>query len=278
VAVLLLLPLPIAVVLAVRRPLDGWRLSTVWSVATPFLIQPPDGDVPLLEPWQWCFWCPVILAAAWAVPPRAAAVVGALSLLVVLTLPGWSPWAPPLTFAPAASAWASRSSVMARRPLGRRPALALLAGGAAAVVLLVASGTVPPTAVGVPGAGRSNLDPPSVATIALALAQGGAAAHALPVLARGRGARVAAVGRTAYPVSCSTRSSSPRSGSAPCAWDPFPGCTTVPGRRGGWRPGSAGWECSGRSSTWRYGAGRRRGQFRVAWPRGPDPGRHDGCR
>ncbi|MGY1804090.1 sensor histidine kinase [Blastococcus sp. SYSU D00922] len=101
VAFLLLLPLPIAVVLALYRPLDGWRLSTIWLVATPFLIQGGGGDVPLLEPWQWCFWCPVLFAAAWAVPPRATLVVGALSLLVVLTLPGWSPWTPPLTFVPA---------------------------------------------------------------------------------------------------------------------------------------------------------------------------------
>ena len=101
VAFLLLLPLPVAVVLAVRRPLDGWRLSTVWLIATPFLVQGPSGDVSLLEPWQWCFWCPVLLAAAWAVPPRDAVVVGALSLFVVLTLPGWSPWTPQLVFVPA---------------------------------------------------------------------------------------------------------------------------------------------------------------------------------
>jgi hypothetical protein len=74
--------------------------------------------------------------------------------------------------------------------------------GAVAVVLLVVSGAVPPTAVGVPGAERSNLDPPSAATIALALAQSGAAALLLPRLARaGRvldGLRT--VGRRAYPV------------------------------------------------------------------------------
>jgi peptidoglycan/LPS O-acetylase OafA/YrhL len=122
----------------------------------------------------------------------AAVLAGALTTVAagtvaapLVVLAGW--WVP----------W-QLGVVMARRPLGRRPALALLAGGAAAVVLLVASGTVPPTAVGVPGADRSNLDPPSVATIALALAQGGAAALALPVLARGRGTRGAAVGRRAY--------------------------------------------------------------------------------
>jgi peptidoglycan/LPS O-acetylase OafA/YrhL len=91
---------------------------------------------------------------------------------------------------------------MARRPLGRGAAASLLVAGAAAVFALVASGVVPPTAVGVPGADRSNLDPPSVATIALALAQAGAAALVLPVLGRAPGvlARVGSVGRSAYPV------------------------------------------------------------------------------
>ncbi|TFV50364.1 acyltransferase family protein [Blastococcus sp. TF02A_35] len=91
---------------------------------------------------------------------------------------------------------------MARRPLRPQVAAALLAGGVLAVVVLVLSGAVPPTAVGVPGADRSNLDPPSVATLALVLGQGGAAALLLPGLARdGRAARaLAALGRRAYPV------------------------------------------------------------------------------
>jgi signal transduction histidine kinase len=93
-AFLLLLPHTIALVVAVHRPLDGWRLATIWLVVTPFLIGPPHGDVPLLEPWQWCFWIPVLLATAWAVRPRATVAVGALSLLVVVTMPGWSPWTP----------------------------------------------------------------------------------------------------------------------------------------------------------------------------------------
>jgi signal transduction histidine kinase len=94
VAFLLLLPLPIGTVLTVHRPLDGWRLTTIWLILTPFLVQPPERDVPLLEPWQWCFWLPVLLATAWAVRPRATVAVGVLSLLVVATMPGWSPWTP----------------------------------------------------------------------------------------------------------------------------------------------------------------------------------------
>ncbi|MGY1653052.1 acyltransferase family protein [Geodermatophilus sp. SYSU D01119] len=91
----------------------------------------------------------------------------------------------------------------ARREPGRGPCVALLAGGALAVVLLVTAGGLPATAVGVPGAGASNLDPPSAATLALGLAQAGAAGLLLPLLRRARGplpdAAVAA-GRSALPV------------------------------------------------------------------------------
>jgi peptidoglycan/LPS O-acetylase OafA/YrhL len=125
-------------------------------------------------------------------------VAGAVVFSVVLTPVAAGTAAAPL--AVLAGWWVpwQLGIVMARRPLGRGPATALLVGGTAAVVLLVASGAVPPTAVGVPGADGSNLDPPSAATVALALAQGGAAALALPLLTRGRA--LASVGRRAYPV------------------------------------------------------------------------------
>jgi hypothetical protein len=59
----------------------------------------------------------------------------------------------------------------------RRPgtAWALLLTGAAAVPALVLLAGYPATAVGVPGAGGSNLSPPSLAAVALALGQVGAA-------------------------------------------------------------------------------------------------------
>jgi hypothetical protein len=59
----------------------------------------------------------------------------------------------------------------------RRPgtAWALLLAGAAAVPALVLLAGYPASAVGVPGAGGSNLSPPSLAAVALALAQVGAA-------------------------------------------------------------------------------------------------------
>jgi hypothetical protein len=69
--------------------------------------------------------------------------------------------------------------------LGRRGiAWTLLLGGAAAVAGLVALAGYPASAVGVPGDGRSNLDPPSLAAVALALAQVGAALLVRRPLAR----------------------------------------------------------------------------------------------
>jgi len=90
---------------------------------------------------------------------------------------------------------------LARRPLPRPAALVLLAGGIAGVLLLVTVGGFPATAVGVRGAARSNLDPPTAPTVCLALAQAGLASLLLPRLARlGRSRAVAAADRAALPV------------------------------------------------------------------------------
>lgn len=66
----------------------------------------------------------------------------------------------------------------------RRHGWLLLAGGGGALAALVLLAGYPASAVGVPGAGRSNLDPPSVFAVALALAQVGAALLVRPALAR----------------------------------------------------------------------------------------------
>jgi signal transduction histidine kinase len=91
-AFLLLVPFPLATILVVRRPLDGWRLTLVWLVLTPFLLEPPEQLATPLEPWQWFFLCPVLLAVAWAVRPRQTVAVGAVTLLVLVSMPAWSPW------------------------------------------------------------------------------------------------------------------------------------------------------------------------------------------
>jgi peptidoglycan/LPS O-acetylase OafA/YrhL len=81
--------------------------------------------------------------------------------------------------------------------------VALLAGGTAAVLLLVQVAGLPATAVGVPGAAASNLDPPSAAALALGLAQAGAAGLLLPLLRRATGPLsdlAVRLGRAALPV------------------------------------------------------------------------------
>ena len=74
VAFLYLLPVVGGLVLAAHRPLDGWRAVTGWLLVLTFLLPAPAGLVPLLEPWSWLFWLPVLLLAAWAA--RGTALVG----------------------------------------------------------------------------------------------------------------------------------------------------------------------------------------------------------
>ncbi|MFY1693667.1 acyltransferase family protein [Plantactinospora sp. WMMB782] len=66
---------------------------------------------------------------------------------------------------------------------GRRVAVGLLLGGAAGMVVLGWAG-YPVSAVGVPGDGMSNLDPPSLFAVCLALAQIGVALLVRPALGR----------------------------------------------------------------------------------------------
>ncbi|RLQ01911.1 acyltransferase family protein, partial [Micromonospora sp. CV4] len=69
------------------------------------------------------------------------------------------------------------------RLAGRRVAGALAGGGAAALAALLALG-YPVSAVGVPGAGVSNLNPPSLLAVALAVTQVGVGLLARPALER----------------------------------------------------------------------------------------------
>lgn len=70
---------------------------------------------------------------------------------------------------------------LARR---RIPGLPLLVAGVVGYALLVRFGGYPAAAVGVPGAGASNLNPPNYATLALALAQIGLVLTIAPLLTR----------------------------------------------------------------------------------------------
>ncbi|MEV4535190.1 acyltransferase [Asanoa sp. NPDC049518] len=91
---------------------------------------------------------------------------------------------------------------LAQGRLARRStAWLLLAGGAAAVGALVFLADYPASAVGVPGEGRSNLDPPSLVAVALAVAQTGAVLLLLPRLRRlGTRPAVRAINGAALPV------------------------------------------------------------------------------
>ena len=91
-AFLLLLPYVAGLWLAARRPLDGWRLVSLWLLVTPFLIPPPAAPVPPLEPWQWCLWVPVLLLAAMGRPARDAAAVGGAGALLLAALTWLTPW------------------------------------------------------------------------------------------------------------------------------------------------------------------------------------------
>jgi signal transduction histidine kinase len=90
---LLALPGAVALGLAARRPLDAWRIATLWVLVLPFVLPPPvTGSVPPLEWWVWVVWVPVLFAAAWAAPAVATLGVGLLSGLVVAVLVLVGPW------------------------------------------------------------------------------------------------------------------------------------------------------------------------------------------
>ncbi|PWW23074.1 signal transduction histidine kinase [Geodermatophilus normandii] len=85
-------PLLVGLVLAVRRPLDGWRLSLLGLVLTGYVLPPPPAPAPVLEGWQWLLWCPVLLAAAWASARRVSVGVAVVSLVLVTVLGATTPW------------------------------------------------------------------------------------------------------------------------------------------------------------------------------------------
>ncbi|MFY1671952.1 acyltransferase family protein [Plantactinospora sp. WMMB334] len=128
-------------------------------------------------------------------PLRLAALV--VTLVTLSDLAGWgvdpSDWPVPL---PGDGAWRVPVAVLAAWLLpyllgmalaggrlgGRSTAVGLLLGGAAGMAGLALAG-YPTSAVGVPGEGMSNLDPPSLFAVCLASAQVGAALLVRPVLA-----------------------------------------------------------------------------------------------
>jgi hypothetical protein len=131
---------------------------------------------------------------------------------------------------------------------GRRPAaLALLLTGAAGLAVLTGPAGYPVSAVGVPGDGRSNLAPPSLVAVALAVLQigvfllwrdrGGA-------LLRPRGRLIASLDRAALPIYLCHQSVlvAVVAITSPDAAKPVPGLLTAPadpswiGHRAAWLP------------------------------------------
>jgi signal transduction histidine kinase len=85
-------PVALGLLVAVRRPLDGWRLSLLGLVLTAYVLSPPPAPAPVLEGWQWLLWCPVLLATAWASARRVAVGVAVVSLALLVVLALTSPW------------------------------------------------------------------------------------------------------------------------------------------------------------------------------------------
>ncbi|WP_083673013.1 acyltransferase family protein [Micromonospora sp. CB01531] len=121
-------------------------------------------------------WGPVRCAAP------AAAVVAGVDLAG--RLPAARPWLLPVAVLAAWSVPYLLGLAHAEgRLAGRRAAGTVVVVGAVALVALLAL-RYPVSAVGVPGAGRSNLSPPSLLAVALAAAQVGAGLLARPALRR----------------------------------------------------------------------------------------------
>jgi hypothetical protein len=115
--------------------------------------------------------------AAAVLPLIATVTATDLGLLPgpVAVLAAWAiPWILGLVLAAkddAARNDAARNDVRTPWPAGTWVGAALACWGAAALAALILLAGYPPSAVGVPGAGRSNLDPPSLLAVALAVTQ-----------------------------------------------------------------------------------------------------------
>jgi hypothetical protein len=145
------------------------RRAGVAATVLPLIATVAAGDLGLLPG-------PVVLVAAWAVPWVLGMVLAGHDQSRDAT-PG------------PADAWIGA---------------ALACNGAAALAVLVLAAGYPVSAVGVPGDGRSNLDPPSLAAVALAVTQIG-----VFLLLRAPLARLLRHDRAWQPVAALTRSAVP---------------------------------------------------------------------
>lgn len=136
-------------------------------------------------------------------------------VLLVLVLPYAVWWA----------AWQLGFSLARRRV----PGPPLLLAGVAGYALLTTFGGYPVSAVGIPGAAVSNLNPPGYATLALAFAQIGLVLTIAPVLTRAGTARpVAWLNRHALGIFLAHQSALVTVMLALSAWGPLPGLQQPP--------------------------------------------------
>jgi len=84
-----LLPMVAALAFVPYRPVPSWLAVTCWMPLLSVLLpsDPPAG-APVLEPWNWLFWVPALLFAAWAAPRRALPGVLLVSSLAMSSI-GW---------------------------------------------------------------------------------------------------------------------------------------------------------------------------------------------
>ncbi len=191
-------------------------LLAVWLPALPLLSATGDTRQVVWSLVSHPLWFLLVyLLLTGATPALRAAVLrwGAWPALLPVALVALTDvFAPPygLEMAAVPMAWAAPYMLgiaLAEGRLRRPSGAVLLSLGVAGCAALVLFAGYPASAVGVPGAGRSNLDPPSLFTLALAGAQIGAFLLMRPWLARllghpARWAPVAALNLAAMTVYC----------------------------------------------------------------------------
>lgn len=163
----------------------------VWTVTAGFLLAvgaEPDTVRTLAMLVLSPMWFLLVFAALTAATPLVVrlhpavpfAVVAVVDLLrLELGAPAWVGWVN------VAAGWLVPFALGARwQRMSRGSLWALLLGGAAATVALVSWAGYPAAMVGVPGAGFSNLAPPSLAVVTFGLAQCGLAGLLLDPLRR----------------------------------------------------------------------------------------------
>ena len=154
-----------------RHTVDKLALSPLWFLLVLVVLLPLTPALVAAErrhgPW---------LAV---VPLAAVALVDLVRYRLCPGLPDWPPYANALL------AWLvpyTLGVAAARRLPGRRAGLALAGAGVAGAAALIVLAHYPAALVGVPGQHRSNLAPPSLLTVMLALVQLGLAVVCWPWL------------------------------------------------------------------------------------------------